>query len=85
MFYVYVLRSQKDQKLYTGYTNDLKRRISEHNSGENFSTSPRTPFALIYYEAYINRNDAKNREKFLKTGWGRNKKKKVLKNYYSKT
>jgi putative endonuclease len=66
MFSVYILRSLKDNQLYIGYTNDLKRRIEEHNSGKSFSTKTRRPFKLIYYEAYSSENDAKHREHNLK-------------------
>ena len=66
MFYVYVLRSRSDRKLYIGYTNDLRRRFAEHNSGLNRSTKSRRPFELIYYEAYKSGADAKNRERNLK-------------------
>ncbi|MFA5791850.1 MAG: GIY-YIG nuclease family protein [Candidatus Paceibacterota bacterium] len=66
MFYVYILRSEKDKNLYIGYTNDLKRRLKEHNLGINRSTKLRTPFTLIYYEAYRKREDATHREKMLK-------------------
>ena len=66
MFYVYVLKSEKDGNLYTGYTNDLKRRVEEHNYGQNRSTKSRTPFTLIYYEAYKSKEDATHREKMLK-------------------
>lgn len=66
MFYVYVLRSKKDKQLYIGYTNDLKRRIEEHNSGKNTSTKYRRPFELIYYEAYKLKEDAEHREDMLK-------------------
>ena len=66
MFYVYILRSEKDNNLYTGYTNDLKRRLEEHNSGKNRSTKSRTPFTLVYYEAYKSQKDATRREKMLK-------------------
>lgn len=66
MNYVYILRSKKDQELYVGSTNDLKRRLQEHNSGKNFSTSFRRPFELLYYEAYNNLDDARDREKALK-------------------
>lgn len=66
MFYVYLVRSLKDNNLYTGYTNDLKRRLEEHNSGKNVSTKSRVPFELIYYEAYKSREDATHREKMLK-------------------
>ncbi|TSC70807.1 MAG: putative endonuclease [Parcubacteria group bacterium Gr01-1014_46] len=66
MFYVYILKSEKDGNLYTGYTNNLKRRIEEHNSGKSTSTKLRKPFELIYYEAYKLREDATHREKMLK-------------------
>ena len=76
MFYTYVLRSKKDGKWYTGYSGDLRKRLIEHNSAQNFSTKNRGPFEVIYYEACINEKDAKAREKFLKSGPG----KKFLKN-----
>ena len=66
MFYVYILKSRKDGKLYIGYTNDLKRRVEEHNSGKNLSTKFRRPFELIYYEAYKSKEDAEHREDMLK-------------------
>lgn len=66
MFYVYVLRSKKDQLLYIGLTNDLKRRLVEHNTGKVRSTKARTPFELRYYEAYFKEEDARNREWSLK-------------------
>ena len=70
-FYVYVLESLKDQEKYIGYTNDLKRRIKEHKNGLSFSTKYRLPFKLIYYEACLNKKDAKRRESYLKTTQGR--------------
>lgn len=66
MYYVYVLRSDIDSELYIGYTNDLRRRLAEHNSGKSASTAPRRPFTLLYYEAYRERSDAQRREKALK-------------------
>ena len=81
MYYVYILQSGKDNNHYVGYTNDLRRRLKEHNEGKNFSTAPRIPFKLIYYEAYIDKKDAVEREKFFKTGWGRQYTKRVLKHY----
>ena len=66
MNYVYVLKSTVDQELYIGSTNDLKRRIKEHNKGKGFSTSWRGPFELVYYEAYKNLEDARGREHSLK-------------------
>ena len=71
MFYVYLLKSVKDDNWYTGYTEDLQKRILEHNQGKNFSTKNRGPFKLMYYEAGLNEKDAKAREKYLKTGMGK--------------
>ena len=66
MYYVYIIKSIKDKQLYIGYTNNLPRRIKEHNSKLNTSTKSRTPFKLVYYEAYHNRQDAIKRESNLK-------------------
>lgn len=66
MYYVYLLKSQKDSKLYTGVTNDLRRRLLEHNSGRSKSTANRRPFKLVYYEAYQAKEDANLRERKLK-------------------
>ena len=66
MFYVYILRSQRDGNLYVGYTADLKNRFKEHNRGAVTSTRSRIPFTLVYYEAYAAEQDAKQREKMLK-------------------
>lgn len=69
--YVYVLLSQKDGKLYMGYTNNLKKRLLEHNAQMNFSTKSRAPLLLIYAESCLNETDAKRREHYLKTTQGR--------------
>lgn len=69
--YVYVLLSQKDNEFYIGYTNDLKRRIEEHNAKKNFSTKGRLPLILIYAETCLNEEDSRRREKYLKTTQGR--------------
>lgn len=66
MFYVYVLKSKKDKKLYIGYTSDLKRRLKEHDNGLSMSTKNRRPLELIYYEAYLSQKDALIRESKLK-------------------
>lgn len=71
MFYVYVIKSLKDNKLYVGYTNNLKNRFNEHNKGLVNSTKARKPFKLLYYEACNILEDAVKREKALKTGYGR--------------
>jgi len=83
MYYVYVLRSLKDNKLYNGYTADLRKRLALHNNGEVQATKYRIPLVLIYYEAYMHQQDATGREKYFKTQWGRNHLKKVLTNYWS--
>jgi len=66
MFYVYILKSLKDHNLYIGSTNNLERRLEEHNAGKCFSTKPRIPFEIVYYEAYKSENDARKREHNLK-------------------
>ncbi len=71
MYYVYVLLSLKDGKFYTGYTENLDRRIEEHTNGVTASTKFRRPFELIYYEASRNRSDALHRERYLKTTYGK--------------
>jgi putative endonuclease len=71
MYYVYVLKSQVDGRLYIGYTTNLKNRLQKHQYGEVPSTSPRRPFDLIFYEGYKNMEDAKRREGYLKTSKGK--------------
>lgn len=66
MHYVYILKSQKDEHLYIGVTNNLRRRFGEHNNGENMSTKHRAPFTLVYYEAYRHKGDTAERELKLK-------------------
>lgn len=83
MWYVYVLQSKMDGKLYTDCTNDLRKQIGLHNAGRVPSTRLRSPLVLIYYEAYLDKSDAFEREKWLKSGWGRNYlKRRVLKHYF---
>jgi putative endonuclease len=78
-YYVYTLLSTKDHKFYVGFTTDLKRRISEHTHGLVVSTRLRRPFKLIHYGYFINKADAKARERFLKSGFGRQQMKEALK------
>ena len=66
MFYGYVLRSEKNDELYIGSTNDLKRRMRQHQEGHVVSTKARRPFLLVYYEAYASEADARMRETRLK-------------------
>ena len=85
MYYTYVLKSKKDGRLYTGSTGNLRKRIEEHNSGRVESTKNRSPFVLIYYEACINLQDARCREKYLKSGMGKRYLKNRLKRFLSLT
>ncbi len=82
MFYVYVLLSKKDRKLYVGFTNDLKKRFDEHKKGKAEATKNRRPLILIYYEACLNKYDAIKREKYFKMGFGRRFLKNRLENYF---
>ena len=66
MYYVYILKSIKDDNLYIGFTNDLRRRLREHNTYSSKATKPRLPLKLVYYEAYLSEKDAKDRESKLK-------------------
>ena len=70
-YYTYVLLSKKDGNIYIGITNNLKRRLKQHNAGENFSTKYRIPLTFIHKEKCKNRIEARAREKFLKSGCGR--------------
>ncbi|OGN09633.1 MAG: excinuclease ABC subunit C [Candidatus Yanofskybacteria bacterium RIFCSPHIGHO2_02_FULL_39_10] len=71
-YYVYILQSAKDKRWYTGFTVDLRKRFKEHGEGKYTSwTKGRGPFKLIYYEACNNKQDARDREIYLKTGMGK--------------
>lgn len=83
-YYVYILQSKKDKSLYIGYTADLITRLKKHNRGENKATKPFIPYKLIFYEAFLNRTDAKNREKYLKSGYGSRTINKILSRYLRK-
>jgi putative endonuclease len=82
MFYVYVLHSTKDKKLYVGYTKNLKVRFEDHNKGRVLSTKDRCPLKLIYYESCLNRDDAMHREVYLKSAYGKKFIKNRLKSYF---
>lgn len=85
MFYVYVIRSKKDSKWYTGSTNNLRKRFNQHNKGKSTWTKGRGPFEIIYYEACLNEEDARSREKYLKSGMGKRYLKNRLKRFLSLT
>lgn len=73
MYYVYIIFSKSLNKKYIGYTNDLKNRLLDHNSGYSKFTSQGIPWRLIYYEVFNNQIDVLNEEKFLKSGKGRDR------------
>ncbi|MDO8514737.1 MAG: GIY-YIG nuclease family protein [bacterium] len=85
MHYTYVLRSKVDGKWYTGCTNDLRKRLRQHNGGQMVATAKRHPFELMYYEACREQSDAYTREKYLKTGMGKRYIKNRLKRFLSLT
>ncbi len=85
MFYTYVIESGKSGRLYTGSTNDLRKRFNQHNAGESTWTKKGMPWKLIYYEACLNEDDAKSREKYLKSGMGKRYLKNRLKRFLSLT
>ncbi|MFZ5559882.1 MAG: GIY-YIG nuclease family protein [Patescibacteria group bacterium] len=67
MFYLYILKSKKYKTLYIGSTNDLRKRLKEHNNGKGGRyTRIKAPFKLVYYEAYKSEKDARKRESNLK-------------------
>lgn len=78
-FYTYVLISKRDNRLYIGWTDNLKSRLEKHNKGFVKATKYRKPFELIYFEGCLDKNKAIEREKQLKTGFGRLYLKKRLK------
>ncbi|MBT3261418.1 GIY-YIG nuclease family protein [bacterium] len=71
MWYTYILESQKDNKLYIGSTNNLERRINQHNSGEVLSTKARRPFTLLVYVANKSERIARQLERYFKSGSGK--------------
>ena len=83
MWYTYVLESLKNKSLYTGYTNDLRRRFEEHNQKRGGEyTSKHGSYKLIFYEAFLEKKDAMKAEEFFKSGYGREVLKDKLENYY---
>lgn len=71
MLYTYILMSKKTGNWYTGSTKDLRKRFLSHNNRHNKSTKFGAPWKLIYYEACLNQEDARSREKYLKSGMGK--------------
>lgn len=78
MYFVYILKSCITNRTYTGYTEDVDKRLSEHNSGDSFYTRQYRPWSLIYKEIFSTKGDAIKREKYLKSAAGRKWIKKTL-------
>lgn len=83
-YFVYILYSKKDKKLYTGCTSNLEKRIKKHNVGAVPATKYRRSLVLIYKEKYSSKSAAFERERFLKTKWGNTFKKRVGRFYVNK-
>lgn len=80
IYYVYVIQSKTDSRLYVGLSKDISKRVKAHNSGQVFSTKGFRPWKLVYQEEICERTEARKREKFLKHGSGKEFIKKILKN-----
>jgi putative endonuclease len=78
MFFVYILRSEASGKLYTGYTTDLDHRLGQHNHGITKSTKDRGPWIVVHTEEFSTRAEAMRREKYLKSGHGREQLREIL-------
>jgi len=78
MFYVYILQSAKDKKLYIGFSTDINQRFKKHKEGDTKSTRPRRPLKLIYSEAHISEKDARRRERYFKTTKGKSSLRQIL-------
>ena len=71
MFFVYIIRSETDGRFYVGFSEDIERRLYEHNIGKTFSTKGYRPWKLFFTEAYATRAEARDREVYLKSGVGK--------------
>ena len=78
MIYVYAIKSKVKNYIYVSMTNNLDRRIMEHNNGENKSTKAYKPFTVMFTEPFSTRIEARKKEKYLKSGIG----KEWLKSFY---
>ena len=78
MYFIYVLASEMAQKSYVGSTDDVERRLGEHNEGRGASTSKYRPWRILYTETFVTREEALEREKYLKSRSGRRFLKRVV-------
>ncbi len=82
--YIYIIRNSKG-RFYTGSTNNLRKRLSQHNQGKSTYTRSLGPWKLVYFEGGINEDDTRSRELFLKSGMGKRHVKNRLKRFLSLT
>ena len=78
MYFIYLLKSEVAHKSYVGVTNNLERRLGEHNSGRHAYTKRYLPWRVVYTENYDNFKEARQREKYLKSSSGRKLLKKIF-------
>jgi len=82
MWYAYVLENVENKKFYIGSTDNLRRRVKEHNQGRGGNyTRKQGKFKIVFYEAFIEKKDALKAERFFKTGYGREVLKDKLESY----
>jgi len=80
-YYTYILQSKTNGHFYTGTTNNLNKRLKQHNNGLVFSSRYMLPLQLIYFEAFLDKDDAYHRERYLKSGMGKRYLKNRLEGY----
>lgn len=71
MYYVYIIKSKIDDRLYVGFSTDLQKRIKSHNSGKSIHTAKYKPWFLVFYSAFKNIKTAKQFEEYLKSHSGK--------------
>lgn len=81
MYYVYILKSKNFNKGYTGFTENIEKRLKEHNSGKNFYSKRYRPWIIVHQEKFGNKIDAINKERFYKSRTGKRRLKEIFNNY----
>ena len=71
MIYVYIIQSEKDKRFYVGMSENVEIRLNQHNSGKTKSTKGYKPWKLLFFEEFETRQEARKREKYLKSGIGK--------------
>lgn len=71
MFYIYVLRSLDEKHRYVGHCKNIDSRLQQHNSLKVKATKPFAPWKIVYFEEFQSREEAINKERYLKSGFGR--------------